>query len=48
MRVRDGEGIAALAVAGGEVILEIHAPKLIWTVTRENGSEHGVVRFLFF
>jgi hypothetical protein len=30
-RVGDGEGIASLAVAGGEVALEIHAPQLIWT-----------------
>jgi hypothetical protein len=29
MRIRDGERIATLAVAGGKVILEIHAPQLI-------------------
>jgi hypothetical protein len=31
MRVGDGEGIAALSVAGGEVAFEIHAPQLIRT-----------------
>jgi hypothetical protein len=34
MRVCDGERIATLAVAGGEVTLEIHAPKLIRTGDR--------------
>jgi hypothetical protein len=29
MRVGDGERIAALAVAGGEVAFEIHAPEVI-------------------
>jgi hypothetical protein len=31
MRVGDGERIAALAIAGGEVAFEIHAPQLIRT-----------------
>ena len=31
MRVSDGERIAAIAVAGGEVAFEVHAPELIRT-----------------
>jgi hypothetical protein len=31
MRVGDGEWIASLAVAGGEVAFEIHTPQLIRT-----------------
>jgi hypothetical protein len=31
MSVGNGKWIAALAVAGGEVAFEIHAPQLIWT-----------------
>jgi hypothetical protein len=31
MGVGDGEGIATLAIAGGKVPFEVHAPQLIWT-----------------
>jgi hypothetical protein len=31
MRVGDGKRIASLAIAGGEIAFEIHAPQLIRT-----------------
>jgi hypothetical protein len=45
--VRDGDRVTSLSIACGEVALEIHAPQLIRASDQRDGSEHGVVRFLF-